>query len=284
MTEEKITLPNLIIIGAMKCGSTSLHAYLDMHPDIQMSDPKELNFFSKEENYKKGISWYHTFFKEGYKYNGESSINYSKRQVFSQVASRMKETLSEDLKIIYIVREPIDRFQSNFTDSKTYGDIDSSYSINAFIEDKSENNPLLKTSMYFYQIEPYIAEFDLKNMYFLKAEDLKKEPQNTMNKLFEFLELDSISIEKKTLNQSSSKTYYSSRFLKLTQSPIFKSIKLIIPNQLIDSLKNSHTLNKLSKKEINPDLDLISENNRAVLKKYLSEDMSKFEALTNIKF
>ncbi len=38
-------LPNLIIIGAMKCGTTALHRYLDLHPDVAMSEPKELNFF-----------------------------------------------------------------------------------------------------------------------------------------------------------------------------------------------------------------------------------------------
>jgi hypothetical protein len=39
-------LPNLIVIGAQKCGTSSLHYYLDLHPEIEMSSPKELNFFT----------------------------------------------------------------------------------------------------------------------------------------------------------------------------------------------------------------------------------------------
>jgi len=38
-------LPNLVIIGAMKCGTTSLHHYLNLHPEISMSKQKELDFF-----------------------------------------------------------------------------------------------------------------------------------------------------------------------------------------------------------------------------------------------
>jgi len=43
-------LPNLVIIGAMKSGTTSLHGYLDLHPQISMSSVKELNFFILEFN------------------------------------------------------------------------------------------------------------------------------------------------------------------------------------------------------------------------------------------
>jgi len=39
-------LPNLIVIGAMKCATTSLHYYLDAHPRVAMSHPKELHFFT----------------------------------------------------------------------------------------------------------------------------------------------------------------------------------------------------------------------------------------------
>lgn len=284
MAKKKDILPNLIIIGAMKCGSTSLHAYLDMHPEIQMSNPKELNFFSSEENYNKGTSWYHTFFEEGFKYNGESSINYTKKHVFKDVAIRMKNCLGSDVKLIYIVRDPIDRFQSNFTDSKTACEIPSTYSINKFIEDDIDNNPLLKTSMYYYQIEDFVSNFDLKNMYFLKANDLKRDPQTTMDLLFEFLDLETVSVKKIELNQSVSKTYYSTKFLKVVKSPLIQNLKRFVPSNVLEDIIKSKVLKRISKKKINPALDTISDENRLVLKKYLMTDSTKFEELTKIKF
>src|SRR3954452_9585849 len=48
-------LPNFLVIGAMKAGTTSLHAYLNQHPDVFVSSPKELDFFSAQHNWSRGL-------------------------------------------------------------------------------------------------------------------------------------------------------------------------------------------------------------------------------------
>ena len=58
-------LPNLVIIGAQKCATSSLHRYLDAHPDVAMSDPKELNFFIEEKEWSRGLDWYRSHFPAG---------------------------------------------------------------------------------------------------------------------------------------------------------------------------------------------------------------------------
>ena len=50
--------PTLIIMGAQKYGTTSLHYYLSLHPNISMSHEKELNFFILEMNWPRGTYWY----------------------------------------------------------------------------------------------------------------------------------------------------------------------------------------------------------------------------------
>ena len=55
-------LPNLIIIGSPKCGTTSLYYYLGLHPEIFMSREKELNFFMEERNWRRGLEWYQAQF------------------------------------------------------------------------------------------------------------------------------------------------------------------------------------------------------------------------------
>ena len=55
-------LPNLLVIGGLKCGTTSLHHYLNLHPAIAMSRPKELNFFVEELNWHLGSDWYASHF------------------------------------------------------------------------------------------------------------------------------------------------------------------------------------------------------------------------------
>ena len=65
--------PNLIVIGGLKCGTTSLHHYLNLHPQIAMSRPKELNFFVAELNWELGSEWYASHFERDAEIRGETS-------------------------------------------------------------------------------------------------------------------------------------------------------------------------------------------------------------------
>src|SRR6059058_6332030 len=70
-------LPNLIVIGAQKCGTSGLHYYLSLHPEVSMSRPKELNFFIVERNWPRGTEWYAAHFEPRAIVRGESSPNYT---------------------------------------------------------------------------------------------------------------------------------------------------------------------------------------------------------------
>ena len=59
-----VRLPDFIIIGAMKCGTSSLHEQLALRPGIFMSRPKEPNFFSDGSNFERGLDWYGALFSE----------------------------------------------------------------------------------------------------------------------------------------------------------------------------------------------------------------------------
>lgn len=70
-------LPNLVVIGAHKAGTTSLQFYLGLHPQIQMSSPKELDFFLEKHNWKKGVEWYASHFHGPEPVHGEGSPSYT---------------------------------------------------------------------------------------------------------------------------------------------------------------------------------------------------------------
>ena len=107
-------LPNLIIIGGLKCGTTSLHHYLNLHPEIAMSRPKELNFFVSELNWPLGRDWYAGHFDRSARIRGESSPHYTNRPSFNGVPGRMHELLGSDVRLVYVVRDPIDRILSHY--------------------------------------------------------------------------------------------------------------------------------------------------------------------------
>src|SRR3954452_11529156 len=106
-------LPNLIVIGAAKCGTTSLHEYLTLHPDIAMSAQKELNFFTRED-WRSQVDWYAAQFADA-QVRGESSPGYTLAPYLPSAAERMYE-LIPDARLVYLVRDPVDRAVANYTE------------------------------------------------------------------------------------------------------------------------------------------------------------------------
>src|SRR3954451_85173 len=106
-------LPNVVVIGGLKCGTTSLHHYLNLHPQIEMSRPKELNFFVAELNWPLGTEWYASHFSRQAPVGVESSPRYTSRPRFEGVAERIRSVLGE-VRLIYVVRGPIDRMLSHY--------------------------------------------------------------------------------------------------------------------------------------------------------------------------
>lgn len=99
--------PNLVVIGAAKCGTTSLHEYLNAHPQIAMSREKELDFFVAEKNWSRGLDWYEAQFEDA-PIRGESSVSYAAFPEYQGVPERIVRALP-DARVIYLVRDPVER-------------------------------------------------------------------------------------------------------------------------------------------------------------------------------
>jgi hypothetical protein len=179
-------LPNLIIIGGLKCGTTSLHHYLSLHPEIAMSRPKELNFFVAELNWPLGRDWYAGHFDRGAPVRGESSPHYTNRPSFDGVPERMREVLGGDVRLIYVVRDPIDRMLSHYLhnvgggyDDRTLADA---------LSDRGSS--YVARSRYFFQLEPYIQAFGAERIAVVGREDLRDDRLGTMRRAFDFVGVD----------------------------------------------------------------------------------------------
>jgi hypothetical protein len=106
-------LPNLIIIGAQKRATTSLHYYLGLHPQVAMAREKELNFFILERNWPKGIAWYRSQFTGPGSIHWETSPDYTYHPVLGDVAARTHAVVP-GAKLIYILRDPVERILSHY--------------------------------------------------------------------------------------------------------------------------------------------------------------------------
>src|SRR5688500_3515585 len=100
---DRDRLPTFITIGAAKSGTTSLHYYLDQHPEISMSSPKETNFFERSDA-AESLDEYQLHFRAGFPARGESSVHYTCFPTIPDVQERIASALP-DVKLIYIVRD-----------------------------------------------------------------------------------------------------------------------------------------------------------------------------------
>jgi hypothetical protein len=173
------------VIGGLKCGTTSIHHYLNLHPEVEMSRPKELNFFVSELNWTLGREWYASHFSARAAVRGESSPHYTNRPRFDGVAERMRSLLPE-ARLVYMVRDPIDRMLSHYVHN-VGGGYDDRPLADAFADPESA---YVTRSRYFFQLEPYLDEFGKESIEIVTREELKRDRAATMRRLFDFLGVD----------------------------------------------------------------------------------------------
>lgn len=179
-------LPNFIVIGAGKAGTTSLWGYLREHPQIFMSDPKELNFFTTEHNWHRGLEWYESHFEEAgdARAIGEVTGSYANWPNFAGVPERMVEVLP-DARLIYVIRNPVERIVSAFKYMSLRGDEDKP------MDEAIRTNPMyLSVSSYATQIEQYLKVYPSDRLHVVVSEDMRDDREATIKKVFEFLEVD----------------------------------------------------------------------------------------------
>ena len=113
MKKKTERLPDFLCVGAQKSGTSLLYRLLNQHPEIYLAKGKEIHFFNRDENYNKGIEWYSEHFagSEDYKRVGEVTPDYN---YVPTVPGRIYKTLGKDIKLIFMLRNPVDRAYSNY--------------------------------------------------------------------------------------------------------------------------------------------------------------------------
>jgi hypothetical protein len=195
--------PNLVIIGATKCGTTSLHYYMSHHPEIFMSKTKEVRYFEKHK--EKDVSWYEQHFQSDAKIRGEASPQYTRHPLVPDVPRRM-HAIVPDAKLIYILRDPIDRIVSHYMER--LGQFRETQSLVDVLADQRKRFKYVCESRYHSQVEQYLAHFPLSQLLILTLEELHANRQQTLAQVFRFLGVDdefSCPAFESALNESTTK-------------------------------------------------------------------------------
>ena len=174
---------NFIGIGAQRTGTSWTYACLYEHPQI-CAPIKEIHFFSRPR-YEEGIAWYESHFK---KCNpdtvaGEFSTSY----LYSDVAAERIHAAYPQVKIIVILRNPIDRAVSQYGNAIKGGEIPEFMTFEAYYRTEKS---VLEQGRYAEQLARYYAHFDPSQVLVLIHEDAKKDPQAFIQRIYAFLGVD----------------------------------------------------------------------------------------------
>ena len=213
ITSSSRVLPDFIIIGTVRSGSTSLYYNICEHPSVLPAAYDEIGFF--DSNYHLGVNWYRSMFptkKEmqkiekntGYAITGEDTPFYIWN---SEAAERIYKDITNS-KIIAIFRNPIDRAFSNYNVGKRAGTspefvgitekLSFEDAIDKEIEFMKENSlqksieqrgSYLSKGHYAEQLKIWLKIFPKKQIHILSTEDMQKNPESTISEIFQFLDI-----------------------------------------------------------------------------------------------
>jgi hypothetical protein len=176
-------LPDFIVIGAMKCGTSSLHEQLALRPGLFMSEPKEPNFFSDDAQYARGLAWYASLFAEAHpgQLCGESSTHYAKLPTHPRATERMREHLPT-VKLIYVMRDPLERIVSQYIHEWTERDVNGS--LEGAVRSQER---FLAYSCYARQLEPYLRSYGSRSILLVASERMLTEPDQELARICSFI-------------------------------------------------------------------------------------------------
>ena len=291
--DANINLPNLLIVGAAKCGTTSLHNYLKQHPDIFMTAHKEPHFLINSEigtrRVHKAVTTLEAYKKmfetdRDYRYKGESSVMYLAFPEFS--INNIKKYLDPDVKIIIMLRSPIERAFAGYLHNLRYNPaedlsfeeaVDKSEERYHQEEDMTPDTRYLHVGRYSSQVDSFMNDFK-NNVHVIIYDDYVNDIDACLSNVFDFLEVGRISVDTSRRHMVGG-WVFKNRFLRnlLIPENNFKSLlKIFLPNKRLRKVLKQKIM-KIS----TVDTPLLSAEMREKLTEYYRKDIADLSKLLN---
>jgi hypothetical protein len=211
VTPEVGALPDFVVIGAQKCGTGFFYNLLTRHPNVERAAVKEVHYFDKQENLRKGTEWYRRNFPTARQEDGQRTITGEASPSYlinRDAPERMAEVIPE-ARLIVLLRNPVDRAYSHYHHSVRGGGETRSFeeAIEAGLArllgegnepsepthpsdvDRSRSVSYLRRGIYVDQLLRWRRFFGDEQLLMLKSEDFFKRPQESLKLVQDFLGL-----------------------------------------------------------------------------------------------
>lgn len=262
--------PDFLIIGAMKCGTSTLAAQLAHQPGIFLTTPKEPNFFSDDRVFARGTSWYENLFANAAPgdLKGEASTHYTKLPTYPKTVERMVATLSAP-RLIYVVRDPVQRAVSHFihewTERRMRGDLDSAV---------TTYPDLVEYGLYARQLAPFIDAYGREAICLTSLERIKADPQQELERVARHIGFAGTPVWDANLgaqNVSGERVRKLPFHALLVRNPISRVVRrAVVPQKLRTYLAQSRQIG---------DRPTLSAKTRAALEARFASDQAELAAL-----
>jgi hypothetical protein len=230
--------PDFIVIGAMKCGTSTVNAYFEDHPSVFMVRGTELRFFSHDEVFARGTDWYEAQFagRTTETLCGEGTNDYASGQLHPLSAGRMA-AYRPDLRIVYMVRHPVARIVSAWIQNR----VDQGDQVPPTLDRAvRERAPLyVGQSLYWENLSRYRAVFPDSQIFVGFMEDMRADQAAFFARLCDFLGVPPApAIRRGHVNPSSGKRVPGALYSRVNRLPLTRALKAVVPKPLRSLVKD----------------------------------------------
>lgn len=293
-------LPNFIIIGAGKSGTTALYEYLASHPEVYVSPVKETNFFALEgeqlidgkddpeqmHHYPWSITDWESYQQLFANVNGEKAIGeVSPMYLYSPEAAKKIKDRLPNVKIIAILREPVDRLHSRYM-HLARENREPTATFEEALDRTSiwwKRNDLIREGFYYTHLQQYYQLFDPAQIRVYFYDDFRKDPISLVQDLFSFIGVDptflpdlsaEFNVSGRIKNKSLDKWIGQDSLLK-------KGLERTVPSLMTSVKKNQRLrkfINQLRKKNLQKE-PLKKETRRALIDQVYKTEIEDLQKL-----
>lgn len=285
-----IKRPNFICIGAAKAGTTTLYDVLKDHSQIYLPHIKETHFFDDPQYWDRGAEWYFNEYFSKVKDQpliGEITPSYV---YFPDVPERIFSTLGPDVKIILMIRNPVDRAISHYKMHHSRGNENLSFSEAAEAEKSRLEQTYLEQSRYSYmsrgyyseQIENFLKYFSKEQIHVMVFEEIFQDKKESYTKVLEFLGVDF-----EELNWDRQSNFSAVPRSKIINHIVHRSKlaqvlgKTFLSAKWRKKIKMAMAMGNLKKGKVSIDIDMSYEE---IYQKYFTGEIEKLEQLLDRSF
>ena len=233
----------VLIIGAMKSGTTSLFDLLAAHPEIAPCSYKEPGFFAFEDQWQQGFGPYEAMFDfdpARHKYCLDGSTDYTKFPHCEGVAARLAGSAPRRFKLIYVMRHPLRRIESHARQTqRTRREVGRQVSPRPDHGLDAGVSPVsLAASSYAAQIDQFSDAHAAGDLLLLSFEELVRDQATTLRRTLEFLGLAPMDVESKHSNAAGGKRQLADLWITLSKiKPLRAMVKMLLPAKVRDGMR-----------------------------------------------